>query len=153
MTMMQKRSKIILAAIAAVLLLTACGFWAYMNAEVSLDKILPREQWIDMGIIAVVFEDGQMQHKAYMEEMNVSGQLRQALYSGKAERKRPFEDMRADFIWLVIWTGDHDMWNLSLGENGLLSITAPDLHTYYFENCQELYWQVQEIVGGLPLAE
>lgn len=151
---MQKRSKIILTAIAAILLLTVCGFVAYMNVEVSLERILPREQWMDVSVVAVVFEDGQIRHKACMEEEMVSGQLRQTLCSGRAERKRPFDDLRADFFWIVIWTGkDHGMWNLSLGENGLLRITSPDLHNYYFENCQELYRQVQDIVGELPLAE
>lgn len=151
---MQKRSKIILAAIAAILLLTVGGFWVYMNAEVPLDKILPQEQWMDVSVVAVVFEDGQVRHKAYMEEERVSGQLRQALYSGQAERRRSFDGMHADLLWLVIWTGkDHGMWSLSLGENGLLLITSPDLHNYYFENCQELYRQIQDIVGELPLAE
>ena len=151
---MKKRSKIILTAIAAFLLLAACGFLIFMNTEVSLDKILPQEQWMDVSVVAAVFEDGEVRHKAYMVEESVSGQLRQALYSGRAERRRSFDSMHADLLWLVIWTGkDQGMWNLSLGENGLLLITSPDLHNYYFENCQELYWQIQDIVRELPLAE
>ena len=144
----------VLLAMTVLLSLAVGGFLIFMNTEVSLDKILPQEQWMDVSVVAAVFEDGEVRHKAYMVEESVSGQLRQALYSGRAEHRRSFDSMNADLLWLVIWTGkDHGMWNLSLGENGLLLITSPDLHNYYFENCQELYRQMQNIVAGLPLTE
>ena len=144
----------VLLAMTVLLSLAVCGFLIFMNTEVSLDKILPQEQWMDVSVVAAVFEDGEVRHKAYMEEENVSGQLRQALYSGRAERRGSFDSVHADLLWLVIWTEkDQGMWNLSLGENGLLLITSPDLHNYYFENCQELYRQIQDIVRELPLAE
>ena len=149
-----KKLLCVLLTMTVLLSLAVCGFLIFMNTEVSLDKILPQEQWMDVSVVAAVFEDGEVRHKAYMDEESVSGQLRQALYSGRAEHRRSFDSMHADLLWIVIWTGkDQGMWNLSLGENGLLLITSPDLRNYYFENCQELYRQIQDIVRELPLAE
>ena len=154
MSTVRKRISAIISIVVAVLVLAACGLWTYMNAEVPLGSVLPQDQWLDVSLIAIVFEDGQTQHRSYLEEQKVSQQIRQTLYTAQVERARPFDDMRADILWIVISTEeDHEMWNLALGENGLLRITSEDKRNYYFENCQELYRQMQNIVAGLPLTE
>lgn len=151
---MKKRTKIIIAAIAAVLLLVACGLWAYFGQTVSLAGVLPQDGWLDVSLTAVVFEEGQTRHLSYLDEQTVTETLKQTLCTAQAERTIPFDDMRADLLWIVILTGEgHDMWNLSIGENGLLRITSPDYRTYYFENCQDLYLQLQSIAQTLPRTE
>ena len=150
---MKKWIKILLAVIVAVALLIGCGLWFYFEQTVALADILPQDQH-DLSLVAVVFEDGQTQHKAYAEENTVSGEIMEALRGTQAERTRSFDDVRADFFWIVVWTGDgHDMWNLCLTHEGLLRITSPDNRNFYFENCQELYRRIQTIAEELPLAE
>ena len=150
---MKNHVKILIAVIVAVALLAGCGLWAYFEQTVALADILPQEWW-DVGLVAVVYEDGQTQNKAYAEEKTVSGEIMKALRGAQVERARSYDDVRADFFWIVVWTGDgHDMWNLCLTHEGLLRVTGPDSRNYYFENCQGLYRQIQTIAEDLPLAE
>ena len=151
---MKIQTKTIIVAIVIAALLASCGFWVYMSTEVSLDTVLPQEQWHYVSIIAVVFEDGQVMHKRYTGVENVSGQIKQTLNAAQAERSRSFDDIEGNLLWIVISTGDnYDMWNLYLGENGLLHIVSLDGRDYYFENCWELYLQLQSVVEELPVAE
>ena len=157
---MKKQIKLIITAITAVALLTGCGLWVYMSAEVPLNGVLPQEQWYHMSLVNVVFKGQETEHRRYTVGEADIGQAMETLCGTKAERYRAFDGSDEDYFWIAFstedWSGRSyivgngpDMWNLYLGANGLLRVFAPDGEAFYFENCQELYRQMEGLAEKL----
>ena len=160
---MKKPIKIIIVAIAAVSLLAACGLGFYFGRKISLEDILPQEQWYHISFVNVVFEDSHTAHRRYTVTEDGADELMEALCGAQAKRYRTFDGSDADYFRIAFctedWSGRYyivgngpDMWNLYLGEDGLLRVFEPNGDAWYFENCQELYQQLQTLAQTLPLA-
>lgn len=149
---MKKHTKILIAVLVIAILL-AGGLWLYWEREIPLQAQLPDEQWHDVTLVAIVFENSQIEHKSYTVDEEASEEIMEALRAAKTERRRRFDDTDADSFWIVISVGgeEHGMWSLLLGENGLLSISDPDGKAHYFEGCQDLYRQIKAVADELPL--